>query len=119
VQHHAVQVGDQRQHLVAADVDAEQPAGVGVEAVAPRRAAHATRGRLDLGHPAQPEQLPHHVLGRGAGQPDPAGQLGDRQILLVPQGADRAVRVELTKTGEIQRLAPWRAAVCAFRWSPG
>jgi hypothetical protein len=101
VQHRAVQVGDQREHLVPADVHAEQQARAGVEAVAPGRAAHLARGRFDLGHPAPVEQLAHHVLGRGAGQADLLRQLGQRQERIVPQRSDRAVRVELAEAGEI------------------
>jgi hypothetical protein len=101
VQDHPVQIGDHGQYLLPADVHAEQVTGGGVEAVPARRTAHPARGGLDLGHPAQRQQLAHHVLGRGAGQSDPLRELGQGQGGLILQSADRAVRVELAEAGEI------------------
>ncbi len=120
VQHLAVQVGHERERLVPADVDPEQPPSPGVEPVPPSRPPDRPGRRRHLGQPAAPEQVPRHVLRRSARQPCPLRQLGERQRLIAAQLPQYGGRVELAQPREIPagRLFTHRDT-SPISWTPG
>jgi hypothetical protein len=103
VDHVAVEVGEERQYLVAADVDAEDVARGGVEAVAAGRPADRAAGpRFDDRGPAAADQALGDDVDRGPGQPGQAGELGDGGGRLIAQRAHHRQRVEFAQPRQIR-----------------
>jgi hypothetical protein len=99
----AVEVAQQRQNLVYADVDAEDVSGRGVELVAAGRAADGAVGAgLQHDRPAVGDQSLRDDVDRGAGQAGALRQLGDGRGRLVAQGAHDAQGVEFAQARQIR-----------------
>ena len=99
----AVEVGQQRQYLVHAHVDAEHVPGAGPELVAARGAADGTAGAgLEHAGPAVGDQTLGDDVDGGPGQPGALGQLSDGGRRVVAQGAHDAQGVELAQTRQVR-----------------
>jgi hypothetical protein len=90
--HPARDVGQGGPHPVAADVDADHPAGLGVQAVDDRAGALGAARPAGLVHEAGPLQHRQRQRDRGLGEAASAGRLGPRHG---PLAADQVEQVAL------------------------